>query len=160
MSVSLRLMAASALVLLAGCEVMASGDSQSQVAPAPKTLSEANELWQQKEIRDYQATVQRTCYCPADLVQPIRLTVVGGKVAEFEGLEQPVENMTRADAQGLSVEGLFGFIRQAQERDPHKLEVTYDARLGFPTRIIYDGHPMIADDERQYQLTDFKTDAM
>ena len=55
--------------------------------------------------------------------------------------------------------GLFGFIEQSAGRVPYKLEVDYDATSGFAKRIDYDGHELIADDEFQYELTDFRAGA-
>lgn len=151
-----RLALASAMVLLVGCgSAASSGGSKSPSVTPPDNLEDARKLWQQRGVGTYAITAQMTCYCPPDLVQPIRLEVEAGTLVSWKGLDRPLENLTSNDAQRLTVEGLFEFIDKAQRREAHKLEVSYDRQYGFPKRIDYDGHPMIADDERQYRLTDF-----
>lgn len=87
---------------------------------------------------------QQTCYQQA------------GKIVKVEGLEQPLQNRNLLDDQRLTVAGFFRFIEQSAAKNPHQLEVEYDPRYGFPRRILYDGHEMIADDEFQYELSDFR----
>jgi hypothetical protein len=147
-----------ALLFLAGCgsNAVSGTDANETSARPPANLDEARQLWRESGVVDYEVTAQMTCYCPQDLVQPIRLAVEGGKVVSSEGLEQPLENLTREGAQRLTVEGLFRFVAEAERREAQTLEVTYDPRYGFPTFINYDGHEMIADDERQYRLSDFE----
>ncbi len=149
----------SALVL-AGCGVTASdATADKSSAKAPETVQEARALWNAEGPSTYQITVTQTCYCPPELRQPLRVTVSDGEVVEVEGLEQPLQQRGQLDSSRLTVTGLFGFIERSAKRDPHKLEVEYDTRFGFPRRIDYDGHEMIADDEFQYQLTDFSAGA-
>lgn len=143
-------------LLLAGCGATdVSNAGEARTAP-PETLEEARQRWQESQIVNYVVTAQMSCYCPQELVQPIRLEVEEGAVVSSEGLKQPLENFAPEDAQRLTVEGLFQFIEEASSREAETLEVAYDVDYGFPRSINYDGHKMIADDERQYRLSDFK----
>lgn len=147
-------------LVLAGCGVTASdATADRSPATAPESLQEARALWHAEGSPTYQVTVTQTCFCPPDLRQPLRVTVSDGEVVEVEGLEQPLRQQGQLDTSRLTVNGLFGFIEQSAKRDPHKLEVEYDSRFGFPRLIDYDGHEMIADDEFQYRLTDFSAGA-
>lgn len=146
------------MMMLAGCSATASdavADNSSR--KAPENLSQAQALWEASNISTYQVTVTQTCFCPPDLRQPLKVSVADGEIVDLEGLEQSVNHSEKLDTSRLTVDGLFRFIEQSAEREPHKLEVEYDARFGFPRRIDYDGHEMIADDEFQYELTDFRT---
>jgi hypothetical protein len=143
-------------MLLTGCSATAPDAAADKTSgEAPETLQQAQALWNAAGASTYQVTVTQTCFCPPDLRQPLRVSVEGGAVVDVGGLEQPVKHSNNLDASRLTVDGLFRFIEQSAERDPHKLEVEYDTRFGFPRRIDYDGHEMIADDEFQYELTDF-----
>lgn len=144
---------------LAGCGTVVSDASAEKAALAPETLAQAQALWKDKNIVNYQVTIQQTCYCLSNLVQPMRVTVVDGKVMEVKGLEEPVENKGQLNTTRLTIAGLFEFISQAMQRNVHKLVVDYDAGYGFPRHIDYDGHEMIADDEYQYKLSDFEAGA-
>lgn len=145
------------MLLLAGCSATASDETADKSAgKAPENLQQAKALWSSKGTSTYQVTVTQTCFCPPDLRQPLRVSVSEGEVIDVEGLQQPIKQPDQLDHSRLTVAGLFSFIEQSADRDPHKLEVDYDASSGFPRWIEYDGHEMIADDEFQYELTDFR----
>lgn len=145
------------VLLLGGCSATASDATADRSSgKAPETLQQAQALWNAKGTSTYQVTVTQTCYCPPDLRQPLRVSVSDAEVVEVKGTEQPVKQRGQLDSSRLTVAGLFRFIETSAERDPHKLEVEYDSSFGFPRRIDYDGHQMIADDEFQYELTDFR----
>ncbi|TGN40438.1 DUF6174 domain-containing protein [Marinobacter confluentis] len=148
----------SVLLFLGGCGSNAvSGAGESDVsAKPPANLQEARQLWRESGVVNYSVTAQMTCYCPQELVQPIRLIVEQGTVVSSKGLEQPLKNLTEDGAQRLTVDGLFLFIEKAVGKNVETLEVSYDRNYGYPMFINYDGHAMIADDERQYRLTDFE----
>ncbi|MDI9244491.1 DUF6174 domain-containing protein [Marinobacter sp. CHS3-4] len=147
--------------LLVGCgSTVSNAGSEPDRTTLPESLEEARQLWKKRDIENYAVTAQMTCYCPQDLLQPIRLEIKGGKVVATEGLQRPLENLTREDAERMTVDGLFRFVEDAQRRDAHLLDVSYDDEYGFPTLINYDGHKMIADDERQYRLSDFEPGAL
>lgn len=152
-----RLLSFPVLLLLAGCSATAA-DATADRSPdkAPESLQQAQALWEIKGVTNYQITVTQSCFCAPDLRQPLRVSVSDGEVIAVEGLQQPLTQRDQLDNSRLTVPGLFGFIEQSAERDPHRLEVEFDARFGFPRRIDYDGHKMIADDEFQYELTDFR----
>lgn len=151
-----RLLTTFAITLfLVGCGSTDVSDAGEARTAPPETLEEARQKWHELNIENYAVTAQMTCFCPQELVQPIRLEVQGGNVVSSEGLKQPLESLAPADAQRLTVDGLFQFVEDAKRREAHTLEVSYDSAYGFPAVINYDGHPMIADDERQYRLSDF-----
>lgn len=146
------------VLIMAGCGARAP-EATADNAPetAPEGLQQAQAVWDAEGIKDYRVTVRQTCFCPPDLRQPLRVTVADGEVVEIRGLEQPLQQQDQLDRSRLTVAGLFRFIRQSAEREPHKLEVEYDPRFGYPRHIDYDGHERIADDEFRYELTDFRT---
>lgn len=144
-------------IAMSGCGTsVPEADADSARPPKPETRTQAEALWAGHAINRYQITVQQTCFCPADLRQPIRVSVSAGAIVKVEGLEQPLQNRNLLDDQRLTIDGLFQFIGQSAAKDPHRLEVEYDARYGFPRHILYDGREMIADDEFQYELSDFR----
>lgn len=150
------LVLAATMAVLVGCG-SSSPRADGQVADVkpPENLHDARQLWQHSGVEHYRVTAQQTCFCPRELVQPIRLEVENGSVVAMEGLNQPLKHLSQADARRLTVEGLFEFIQKARDRQAHKLEVSYHSKFGFPTLIDYDGHPMMADDELQFRLSDF-----
>lgn len=95
-------------------------------ATAPKTVSEAQILWQSKNISTYSYVAETGCFC--SLIGPVKVEVVGGHVARVTlvetGAELPIAGRS-------TVEDLFDEIRSATP----PLTVTFDRVLGYPTRI-------------------------
>lgn len=116
---------------------------------------EAMALWQSKSVAGYEVTIEQTCFCPPDLLQPMRVTVRQGKVIDIEGLEQPLNHPEVLDERRLTIEGLLGLIAESSDT-ASKLVVQYDQHYGFPVRLEIDGSPFIADDEFSYRLSDFQ----
>lgn len=119
------------------------------------SLAEALSVWQSQAVAGYEVTIKQTCFCPPDLLQPMRVTVREGKVIDIEGLEQPLNHPEVLDERRLTVEGLFSLIADSSE-SASKLVVQYDQQYGFPVTLEIDGSPFIADDEFSYRLSDFQ----
>ncbi|WP_152438975.1 MULTISPECIES: DUF6174 domain-containing protein [unclassified Marinobacter] len=138
-------------LLLTGC---AGAGKDTDVGPA-STIEEARALWQSQGVKGYEVTIEQTCFCPPDLLQPMRVTVREGKVIDIEGLEQPLNHPDILDERRLTIEGLLDLIEQARG-SADKLVVEYDPHYGFPASLEVDYSPFIADDEFSYRLTDFQ----
>ncbi|BEH15791.1 DUF6174 domain-containing protein [Marinobacter shengliensis] len=136
-------------VLLAGC-----AGAGKDVSPAG-SIEEAKALWQSRGVMGYEVTIEQTCFCPPDLLQPMRVTVREGKVIDIEGLEQPLNHPDILDERRLTIEGLLDLVEQARG-SADKLVVEYDPHYGFPASLEVDYSPFIADDEFSYRLTDFQ----
>lgn len=138
-------------LLLKGC---AGAGKDTDVGPA-STIEEARALWQSQGVKGYEVTIEQTCFCPPDLLQPMRVTVREGKVIDIEGLEQPLNHPDILDERRLTIEGLLDLVEQARG-SADKLLVEYDPHYGFPASLEVDYSPFIADDEFSYRLTDFQ----
>ena len=122
----------------------------------PEDLAEARAVWDSRSIHDYTMTIQQTCFCPPELLQPLAVEVTDGQVNNITGLERPLEHAELLDTRRLTVEGLFRFIENARTREPARLTVEFSPKYGIPVSIQYDGDTMIADDELQYRILDFQ----
>ncbi|MDX5337221.1 MAG: DUF6174 domain-containing protein [Marinobacter sp.] len=136
-------------VLLAGC-----AGAGKDASPA-SSIEEAKSLWQAQGVKGYEVTIEQTCFCPPDLLQPMRVTVREGKVIDIEGLQQPLNHPDILDERRLTIEGLLDLVEQARG-SADKLLVEYDPHYGFPASQEVDYSPFIADDEFSYRLTDFQ----
>lgn len=118
-------------------------------------FQQAQAVWQAHGIDSYEVTLWQTCFCPPDLLQPMRVTVREGTVIDVEGLEQPINHPDILDPRRLTIDGLLGVIDKARH-SAETLVAEYDQRYGFPVRLEVDGSPFIADDEFSYRLSDFQ----
>lgn len=138
-----------------GLLLSACAGSEKEGASPVTDYPEAMALWQSKAVAGYEVTIEQTCFCPPDLLQPMRVTVRQGKVIDIEGLEQPLNHPEVLDERRLTIEGLLSLIAESG-KSASKLVVQYDQQYGFPVRLEMDGSPFIADDEFSYRLSDFQ----
>jgi hypothetical protein len=105
-----------------------SDESPTKPLPPPSELDQAVRLWQSHALQDYDVDEVRHCYCPPprDWTAQVRAGVIQG--------------------QGWTVEEMFDRIRDAQD-GAFRLEATYDAVYGYPTRVYVDWNEWMADEE-------------
>jgi hypothetical protein len=100
--------------------------------------------WRARGITDYRIRVTVGCFCPwpkTPAILDVRRGVAVGlrdtTGREFGALREPWSMYT--------VEGLFDAVEQGARRDD-VIEVTYDARFGYPTLISGDAKRGRVDD--------------
>lgn len=133
-----------ALVLLAACNDATSPDDE---------LRDARRLWERQGPASYSLTLFRGCECTPEMTGPVVVMVRNGNIESRHytatGASVPVPFAFSFP----TVEGLFRIVEDAIALDPHRLEVHYDARLGYPASISVDFDRRIADDEFTYTAT-------
>jgi hypothetical protein len=137
--------------LLAGLALLAATSCSDSVVPGQKItdLGTARARWGARGFRDYSFTFSAACFCAN--VHPIRAIVVHDSVTTAVDLvtNQPVDPRFVS-----TIDRLFTFIEQGIAKPAAVLDVTYDAQLGYPITIRYDGSANIADDEVTYTVRD------
>lgn len=118
-------------------------------------LDAAKALWVGAGVDKYEMTIEQRCYCPLELVQPIRISVKGDEIVAVKGLEMAIEKEDLAKSELKTVTKLFEFLEQAKAGQPQKLIERYNPQYGYPERIEYDGHARVADDEYVFLIRDF-----
>ncbi|HEY4304277.1 MAG TPA: DUF6174 domain-containing protein [Gemmatimonadaceae bacterium] len=108
----------------------------------------AKQRWQSHNYHDYRFTLQMTCFCAN--TNPLRIAVIHDTVFAATDLKTGGSALPHA---GMRVNDLFEVVRNAQ-RAGTPLEVTYDAELGFPTKIIDNGPAMTFDGGATYYASD------
>ncbi|MDX2192742.1 MAG: DUF6174 domain-containing protein [Gemmatimonadales bacterium] len=128
MSALLRPASLVAALLLAACT------DASQQPTTADDLAAARARWRAANIRSYAYVSRHDCFCPAEVVQPLRAVVDDGQVVE-------VATVSGGRAMSLewrkTVEGLFAVVEEEQRRRPDQLFVRFDAERGYPVRIEY-----------------------
>ncbi|WP_455204031.1 DUF6174 domain-containing protein [Kaarinaea lacus] len=111
-------------------------------------------LWQQKTSSNYDFTLKQQCYCLDELTKPLRISVREGTIVAVKNIET-AEVLPQKHWKDLyTVEAWFTVIENAIIKKAEKLEVHYDAKLGFPTTIDIDMHSRLADDNLRASITD------
>jgi predicted small secreted protein len=136
-------------LILAGA-VFVAGCSNDVAGPGPDRLDldAARARWQSQGYRNYSVRMTRLCFCID--VGPFDVTVVGDSVIS---VKRTADNRVVDYAFVPTVTELFSFIERAINERAATIRVTYDAQLGYPREIVYDGSIQLADEEITYTLT-------
>jgi hypothetical protein len=128
--------------------------SSSPVSEEAARLSRSQALWRTSGVQHYAFTIQRSCFCPLEYVQPVRIEVENGTVRSI-AYEDGKPADPAAFASFDTVEELFGQIEEALKKDATLASVEYDPALGFLKSASIDWIPLAADDETSYTITGF-----
>ncbi len=125
-----------------------------QPSPASSALAANRELFASSVGDDYDVTFQRSCFCPPEARQPLRLEVRGGEVRSVTSIDSgagtPPEQMTAV----RTVTEVFDLIQDAFDREAAAVRVDYDPTLGYPRELYIDYSERIADEEQSITLSD------
>ncbi len=121
-------------------------------AAAQAQLDEARALWAAKGPKDYTATFHWTCFCAPAYSGPVELTVVNGTIMGVQYAEGVAAPGTPKASNYMTVPQLFDLVQQAIDERAYRIDATYDASLGYPTKVLIDYKQTIADEERGFTL--------
>jgi hypothetical protein len=113
-------------------------------------LARNRQRWASARITDYEFDFQRSCFCEPEATQPVHIVVRQNAIVSV------VRTSDGQPANGTftvwpRVDELFLDVQQRLEQHIDRLDVTYDATLGYPRSIVADLVLMAVDDE--YALT-------
>ncbi len=112
--------------------------------------------WRSLDIDDYEIVVQRGCFCDENIMRPVRVLVRNDAIVSltFDDTGAPVP----AAYWGLfhSIDGLFGIVDDAIDKDAHDLEVRYDGSYNFPRLIEIDYSRNAVDEEVTFTAYGFR----
>jgi hypothetical protein len=120
-------------------------------APTRSDVVTNREKWAANGYPSYTMTMSRVCFCGE--VGPYRVLVVNDSIIsatrDADG--------TAADPRYLpTINELFDFIDTAIAEKAARIDVQYDAALGFPQQVDYDRSLNIADEELFYTVSNVK----
>ena len=101
---------------------------------AANRLSGAEARWRNANLTNYSFISGVSCECLPDYATRLRVTVRQGRVTVVSdvrtGAARPVTYRQTMDS-------IFAKVRQEIEERPERLNVVYDATLGFPHTLTY-----------------------
>ena len=141
-----RAVAAAALVTLGAC-----GDDLTGPARGAD-LERARQRWSVVRPAEYAYTLRRSCFCGPEVTRPVQITVRNGTVVELRYADTGVLVDQRWAPLFPSIDGLFAIIDDAIARRAERLDLEFDATLGYPVEIDIDYSTRIADEEITYTV--------
>lgn len=135
--------------------VIVNASTGNALVEATRQLREAEAKWRRILPVYYTYTLQRSCFCTHEYLQPIDIRVYNGLVQEatVRPANRPLPPERRSEA--LTVEGLFRLIQEAIDRKAAAVVVTYDPYYGYPVTISLDYDVMVADEEIALTASNF-----
>ncbi len=106
--------------------------------------------WEAYALEDYSMLQSRTCFC-IDGGRSFLISVRSGRIA---GVVDPADGSVLAqDRWGafMTIPDLFALVRSIDTTNIASLQVSYDARYGYPVRVFVDPSPRIADEEYGFE---------
>jgi uncharacterized protein DUF6174 len=117
--------------------------------PGDRSALQANrQKWSQNGFSDYTFTLRMDCFCAIN--GPVRVLVIADSARQVT-MESTGEVLNASWIP--TIKKLFDFIDQEIARPAAVLQVTYDATLGYPTKIVADPIANAVDDEITYTVS-------
>ena len=110
--------------------------------------------WQAARPAQYRFGLARICFCAPESLGPVRITVSGEDVTERRYIASGDPVPESLEAFFPSIDGLFDLLRDAIERDAHRIDVTYDPVSGVPIDLYIDYEVNVADEEVGYEVVE------
>lgn len=117
-----------------------------------RTLHASRAQWAGRSFPDYTFTAQRECFCSAEDLGPVRITVRQGVITDATlldtGQSVPASNW-------FTIDQLFQLIPTFGEEDEvDDVVVAYDATLGYPASVEVRFPEEVLDAGIRYTVTD------
>jgi hypothetical protein len=137
---------------LAGCS---GGNLDGGRAVLTATTTANRAIWEKAAIANYEYVYQRSCFCGADFIRPLRIQVRNGTVSavSFYDTGEAVTDTTLGPFP--TIDGVFDDL-QSQLLQAHDVNAAFDPRLGFPTQYSVDREANVVDEEYSIAIGGFR----
>ena len=116
------------------------------------TNATPQEKWTALDAENYDYEVQRTCFCTAEYIREMRVSVRNGAVSSAVYTDDGVEVSTEVLESLRTIDQWFAYIKKGLDKPFAKLEVEYHSEQGYPILIEADIRERVADDEQSLVL--------
>ncbi len=114
-----------------------------QVEQLQADIVQQRERWNMSKPVAYRYVVQRECYCPDEVTAPYTVTVAGELATDATALN------------AIRIDDLFVIASNAASTSS-QVDVQFDARFGYPTRITIDDLEGTRASVEVYRVRDFE----
>ena len=155
------MMSALIIVSIVGALAIACGSEEvSEPTSAPISAASQNLInnqtrWTAAGIDNYEFVYQRICFCPPKYTIPALIEVRDGTVWSVEYQDSEIHLDAPDTTTFSTIPELFDVLTDAHERNAVKVNVTFNADLGYPEDADIDYAANIVDEELRFTVTEF-----
>jgi hypothetical protein len=102
--------------------------------PNERAYETSLDRWRSSGLVNYRYKSAISCFCGADFIEPVTITVRNGVVTS---VTDRVTGAARSSAGRFSIDSLFALVATEIRERPNRLQVTYDAILRYPRTLTY-----------------------
>ena len=124
---------------------------------AQAELDKHRALWAASRAGDYSFVLAPICFCPQDLLDPVRIAVVNGVVASVTYVESGKTPEHDGFGRYVTIDDLFDTIQEAIDRKASQITVTYDPETGYPTDARLDYDARMTDEEYMFTVSGYSS---
>ena len=141
--------------LLSGLAACSSPSAPDSVDPAQE-LARNQQRFHAMVGNTYRVTFENHCFCPVEVLRPVRLTVRDGAISEVTRLSDGT-GVPRAEWRAYrTVDDVFAEIAAGMSGGAQRVAAEYDGRYGYPHDVLVD-YQMAADAFVGFRLSDLDT---
>lgn len=107
-------------------------------------LAANRQQFQQKVGESYRVTAQNNCFCPPEVLEPVRLTVTNGSITAAARLSDGTPLPPTSWPAYRTIEQVFSEIQKGITTGAQRIQVDYDHNYGYPRDVLID-YQMAAD---------------
>jgi hypothetical protein len=121
-------------------------------------LERNEKLWKSENIRNYDFTLTRNCFCPEDWRGPVNIQVRNGLPTSVTYVSNGQIATSEKFGDVNTIEELFNIIHDAYEgrgifeQKAQTVTVSYHPDKGYPLKIYIDVSQLIADEEQGFTI--------
>lgn len=136
-------------ILLSSCKDVGTSPDKGLLADH-SDIADPAQRWQAYALLDYSLLQSRDCFC-VDGGRKFLITVRSGKIASIvdPGNGSPLGGDRWGDFK--TIPDLFALVTSIDTTKVASLQVSYDARYGYPLRVFVDPSLQIADEEYGFE---------
>jgi hypothetical protein len=119
-----------------------------------EAIKQSREKWESSKFDHYVFEITMSCFCVTELTQPIVIEVKDGEpvTITYANGDEIEKDVRKFFAPHDTLDKVFDLINSAVKEKAERVEVEYDATLGYPTKITIDRSQAVADDEVFYAI--------
>ncbi len=126
------------------------GGNEDGLEHAQAELDKHRALWEAGRAEDYSFVLTPICFCPQDLLEPVRISVVDGTVASVTYVESDKAPEHDGFGRYVTIDDLFDTIQEGIDREAAEVTVSYDPVIGYPADASIDYDARMADEEYRF----------